>query len=137
MPQAPEVQALYATTRWRKLRLERLRMEPLCRSCAARDIVNDGSIDPRTGERMTGRQAALQVDHVRPHRGDRALFYSLENTQPLCSVCHAAKTARDAEDIRRERKHREEDAERGFSTAVGIDGWPVSADHPVRRGLRD
>jgi 5-methylcytosine-specific restriction protein A len=35
------------------------------------------------------------VDHIIPHRGDQALFWDEENWQPLCLVCHNAKTARE------------------------------------------
>jgi 5-methylcytosine-specific restriction protein A len=36
---------------------------------------------------------ATQTDHVRPHRGDRALFWDREgNWQSLCRTCGARKT---------------------------------------------
>lgn len=38
---------------------------------------------------------ATHVDHVVPHRGDKALFWDSANWQPLCAPCHAAKTARE------------------------------------------
>jgi 5-methylcytosine-specific restriction endonuclease McrA len=33
--------------------------------------------------------AATVVDHIRPHRGDRALFSDPENHQPACAHCHS------------------------------------------------
>jgi 5-methylcytosine-specific restriction protein A len=37
---------------------------------------------------------ATVVDHIRPHRGDRRLFWDRANWQGLCKRCHDAKTAR-------------------------------------------
>jgi len=34
-------------------------------------------------------QAATVVDHIIPHRGDRKLFWSRSNWQPLCTSCHS------------------------------------------------
>lgn len=46
--------------------------------------------------RRQGRQTpATEVDHITPHKGDRALFWDRENWQPLCHRCHSAKTARE------------------------------------------
>lgn len=44
--------------------------------------------------RDSGRiKAAYQVDHVVPHRGDKALFWDREgNWQSLCASCGARKT---------------------------------------------
>lgn len=36
---------------------------------------------------------ASVVDHVIPHRGDKALFWDSDNWQPLCKPCHDRKTA--------------------------------------------
>lgn len=45
---------------------------------------------------------ATLVDHVTPHRGDRALFDSLDNLQSMCDACHSRKTAwEDARDVPR------------------------------------
>jgi 5-methylcytosine-specific restriction protein A len=37
--------------------------------------------------------AATQVDHIKPHRGNTALFSDPENWQSLCASCHSRKTA--------------------------------------------
>lgn len=34
-----------------------------------------------------GKPSAL-VDHIKPHKGDRALFWDRRNWQPLCRPCH-------------------------------------------------
>lgn len=61
---------------WRKLRVEVLRSEPLCRECA------------KQGRAVQ----ATDVDHIVP----RALGGSDDraNLQPLCHACHSRKTAR-------------------------------------------
>lgn len=68
---------LYYTAAWRELRQIQLIKEPFCRMCAA-----DGR-----------RVYATDVDHIRPHRGDPALFSDAGNLQSLCHSCHSKKTA--------------------------------------------
>ncbi len=63
--------------RWRKLRAQVLAGEPLCREC--------GKIG-----RVT---AATDVDHIVARR--RGGTDDRSNLQPLCGLCHAAKTARE------------------------------------------
>lgn len=77
------------TPRWQQYRATFLREHPLC------------------GERADGRRysehsycteqdrvvAANVVDHIKPHRGDEALFWDPENHQALCDPCHNRKTA--------------------------------------------
>lgn len=62
--------------RWRAARRRYLSEHGECRIC-----------------QLAGRAiAATVVDHIRPHRGDKALFWSQSNWQPLCKRCHDAKT---------------------------------------------
>ncbi|MDQ0347857.1 HNH endonuclease signature motif containing protein [Ancylobacter vacuolatus] len=35
------------------------------------------------------RAPATVVDHIIPHRGDRKLFWSRSNWQPMCRSCHS------------------------------------------------
>lgn len=63
---------------WQRLREQFLREHPLCVDC-----LQGG----RTRE-------ATEVDHLIPHRGDAALFWDLDNLQPLCKPHHSAKTRR-------------------------------------------
>ncbi len=66
-------------TRWRKARALYLSQHPLCAEC-----------------RRQGRTvAASVVDHIRPHKGNRTLFWDERNWQGLCKPCHDAKTARE------------------------------------------
>ena len=62
----------YKTKLWRGLRARRKAVEPLCRMCNEAGIV----------------KAMEVVDHIVPHRGNRVLFFSFENTQSLCASCH-------------------------------------------------
>lgn len=76
------IEKLRCTNRWRELRLRVLRHEPLCRECMRHDVV----------------RPAVAVDHVVAaadvvaQRGTEA-FFDPTNLQPLCTSCHAAKTA--------------------------------------------
>lgn len=63
---------------WRRERVGFLRRYPLCRIC-----LEAGRVVPAT-----------EIDHIIPHRGDRALFWDRSNWQALCKSCHSSKTAR-------------------------------------------
>lgn len=55
------------TREWEKARAEFLRLHPCCAFCG---------VD------------AQVVDHIKPHRGDKALFWDWNNLQALCMPCH-------------------------------------------------
>jgi 5-methylcytosine-specific restriction protein A len=61
---------------------------------------------------------ATIADHDPPHEGDWNAF-RLGRLQSLCAACHAGKWAEDA---------------RGYSSAIGDDGYPVDQRHPFYRG---
>ena len=85
----------YRIARWRRLRKAQLRLEPLCCKC-------------RDEGRLT---AAAVVDHIRPHRGNPALFWDPDNLQSLCRPHHDATKQRE---------------ERGrVQVRIGTDGWPA------------
>ena len=66
-------------SRWNKARKKYLVAHPLCVECMKH-----------------GRYVkATDVDHIIPHRGDRALFWDQGNWQALCHSCHSKKTARE------------------------------------------
>jgi len=67
------------TSKWQRARAGFLALHPLCDECARHGRVS----------------AATVVDHIKPHKGDRALFWDRDNWQPLCKPCHDAKTARE------------------------------------------
>jgi 5-methylcytosine-specific restriction enzyme A len=62
--------------RWQKARTAWLRANPLCVHC-----LREGHV-----------VVANEVDHIVPHRGNRALFWDTTNWQSLCHTCHSAKT---------------------------------------------
>ena len=72
----PERSALYASSAWKLMRDWQLNRSPLCDECRKHGLA----------------VAATDVDHVRAHRGDRALFFDAENLQSLCRKCHHRKT---------------------------------------------
>jgi 5-methylcytosine-specific restriction endonuclease McrA len=55
-------------SRWQRERAAFLAVNRHCRRC---------------GERAT------LVDHIRPHRGNWAVFWDRSNWQPLCTACHS------------------------------------------------
>ena len=57
---------------WHRARSVYLIEHPLCCYC----------------ERAGRLRPATVVDHVRPHQGDRTLFWDATNWQPLCRWCH-------------------------------------------------
>jgi 5-methylcytosine-specific restriction protein A len=65
------------TYQWRKVSKEFLKKHPLCVHCE-----REGRLIPAT-----------EVDHIKPHGGDRKLFWNKNNWQPLCKSCHSKKTA--------------------------------------------
>jgi len=73
-----------------KLRPAQLLREPFCRECAGR------------GER----RYATDVDHIRDHKGDWAVFTDPGNLESLCHSCHSRKTARELWQNRRKKRRR-------------------------------
>jgi len=105
--QAAEYRKLYNTPRWRTLRAIQLSIEPLCRACKAQGRIT----------------AATVADHIRPHKGDQALFFDQANLQSLC----------DAEPFRCHSSAKQSEERLGYSKSVGLDGWPVDMRHPANR----
>lgn len=56
---------------WRNVRANFLAHNPYCVHCGA---------------------PGNEVDHIVPHRGNRALFENTNNLQTLCKSCHSRKT---------------------------------------------
>lgn len=65
---------LYGSRWWRENRMKVIAANPLCETCG---------------------RLAEEVDHIKPHRGDKALFEDASNLQALCKACHKAKTRLD------------------------------------------
>lgn len=72
----------YASARWIRLR-DKFRSEHSL--CANHNALDAGGCTLTTDV----------VDHIEPHRGDEAMFYSAANLQPLCFHCHGVKTAKE------------------------------------------
>lgn len=88
---------LYSSHRWRKLRARHLAANRLCVMCLPRPTV------------------AKVVDHVKPHKGDMALFWDPANLQSLCLEHH---------------NRVKQSQERGgtktrLRSVIAPDGWPV------------
>jgi 5-methylcytosine-specific restriction enzyme A len=62
---------------------------------------------------------ATVADHVTPHRGDLTAFRSGE-LQSLCQHHHDST--------------KKEQEQRGYSTAIGLDGLPIDPAHPFNSG---
>ncbi len=91
----------YRTAAWQSIRKRRMAADPLCVRCLAH-----GKTVPTT-----------TINHIKPHRGDRALFFCYGNTESVCADCHD--------------RHIQREEVRGYSGEVGADGWPVDPRHPV------
>lgn len=99
---------LYKTRQWAALREEVIQRDMgMCRKCGARLTLG------RSGPR------AAVVHHKKPHKGDVELFFDKGNLESVCWACHSGV-------IQSEEKL-------GFSTEIGIDGWPVDPAHPANR----
>ena len=62
--------------------------------------------------------AATIADHIDPHRGDVHAFWN-GALQSLCVGCHNSTKL--------------EIEKRGYSTEIGVDGWPTDRQHPSYR----
>lgn len=65
--------------KWQKAREGYLRSHPLCAE----------------HEKQGQLVKATIVDHIIPHKGNKNMFWDSSNWQPLCKLCHDAKTARE------------------------------------------
>ena len=62
---------------WRKYRILFLREHPLCEICLKEGKITQANV----------------VDHIKPHKGNKDLFWDENNHQALCKECHDRKTA--------------------------------------------
>jgi 5-methylcytosine-specific restriction protein A len=72
--------ALYRSPQWRTTRAAVLTLHPFCEcaECVAGNLPVRASV----------------VHHRRPHGGDRALFFDMQNLQALAKACHDSMTAK-------------------------------------------
>lgn len=59
-------------SRWQAYRRRFLRENPFCRMCWERKVHTPATV----------------VDHIKPHKGDKRLFWDPANHQGLCRTCH-------------------------------------------------
>lgn len=71
--QAAPWRAWYKTTKWQRLRWQ---------------VLVDATFTCAMCKRIDGRSAQLVADHIKPHKGDEALFWDRANLQCLCKPCH-------------------------------------------------
>lgn len=65
--------------RWSTASSNYLNSHPFCAECERKGI----------------KTLATEVDHIKPHRGNKELFWDMTNWQPLCHSCHSEKTAKE------------------------------------------
>ena len=82
-----EIQKIYNTKAWRKLREAHLFQHPLCENCLEKGIINDGSMNG-------GTPGDLEVHHKRPISDGvdieemKTIAYDPWNLKTLCQKCH-------------------------------------------------
>lgn len=64
-------------TAWRKTSKGYLTRHPFCVKCLSKGIHTPATV----------------VDHIKPHKGNKTLFWDSNNWQALCKRCHDIKTA--------------------------------------------
>lgn len=67
---------------------------------------------------------ASVADHIRPHKGDMALFLDRANLQSLCKPCHDS------------HKQAQEHNADGLLRGAGHDGAPLDLAHPWHRPVQ-
>lgn len=99
--EAQEYRRLYKTARWRELRLRILARDLYtCRVCG----------------RLEGGKGQMVANHIRPHKGDEALFWDEENLAATCKPCH---------DSTIQRNERRAETGKLPIQPCGTDGWPL------------
>lgn len=93
----------YNTNEWKRLREVKLLRNPLCERCLINGYV----------------EIATVVHHLTAHKGDRALFYNLDNLQSLCKPHHDGEA--------------QSEEKQGYSRAVNSEGWPIDPRHPMNK----
>jgi 5-methylcytosine-specific restriction enzyme A len=96
----------YNTTRWKKLRLAKLRSQPLCEDCQARGVI----------------ERAVAVDHIDSIKSGGHPFPPLDRLRANCTSCHSRKTSRFD---RPDRK-----AGEGLDYGCDADGRPLDPTNP-------
>lgn len=88
--------------------------------CKAGGFLNPGTHRMNGRPEENPRRRHLVVDHIKPHKGDAALFWDAANWQALCPDHH---------DIVKQREEA-----RGYVQGCDRDGRPTDPGHPWNRG---
>jgi 5-methylcytosine-specific restriction endonuclease McrA len=75
---------MYDSGAWKTLRVRVLQKFPICPVC-----IHRGLLTP-----------SVDVDHIKPHQGQREGFYDEGNLWALCKKCHAKKSAFESNKIK-------------------------------------
>lgn len=98
------VQGWYTSRKWRRLSRECLEANPLCQC----PHCTSGNMEPKP---------ATVVDHIKPHKGDRRLFWDVSNLQSLAASCHNGP------------KQSQECGGHGFMKGCDGKGYPLHPGH--------
>lgn len=93
----------YKTRQWQAMRKAQLRREPLCQCPHHRglDVNAVGEV----------------VDHIKPHKGNKRLFFDVRNLQSMTKSCHD------------KLKQSAEKGGKGFDQGCDVNGEPLNKDH--------
>ena len=94
---------LYNDNQWKRLRKAKLQRNPVCERCLKTGHVSQATV----------------VHHRVAHKGDRILFYDINNLESLCKPHHDG----DAQS----------EEHTGYSRIVDDEGWPMDPKHPVNK----
>lgn len=76
-PQLSYAAKVRSSSRWKRLRLSKRKLSPLCEDCVERGIT----------------RAAQSVDHIQSIESRPDLAFVMSNLRSLCNPCHAQKSA--------------------------------------------
>jgi len=99
-PSRQDYKNLYKTKQWRSLRKYQLMKQPWCQCPHHHGLKIPANI----------------VDHIKPHKGNRSLFFDSTNLQSLTKQCHD------------KQKQSEERGGRGFDMGCNENGEPLNKD---------
>jgi 5-methylcytosine-specific restriction enzyme A len=102
----------YCTAAWRKLRLAKLAIEPLCQPCKARGHLT----------------SANTVDHIKPIADGGAAFPPLDQLMSMCARCHNEKTAANDRTHTKPFARKVKGVDANGNPVDPSDGWHTGAD---------
>lgn len=110
--EAESYRRLYNTKAWKRLRIQ----------C----FIRDGFRCRRTGNLLGGKHPAPDspvANHIKPHRGDPALFFDLANLECIAKSVHDSLV--------------QSEERTGRKKGCDENGWPIDENHPWRVKKRE